>query len=69
MALPRSKTLPYDTPPDGGIAFDEGDADTAKGLSCEAGHGDGCDSGGHVELKKAGIDGQNHDQGKPPNKQ
>ena len=57
MALPRSKTLPYDTPPDGGIAFDEGDADAAGGLSREAGHGDGRDGGGHVELKKSAIYG------------
>ena len=41
---------------DCGIAFYECDADTAGGLSHEAGHGDGRDGGGHIELEKTGID-------------
>ena len=42
---------------DGGVALEKGNANTAGGLSRKAGHGDGCNGGGEVELEKPGIDG------------
>src|SRR5699024_2085301 len=54
---------------DGGIAFEESDADAAGGLSRETGQGDRRDGGGHVELEKAGVNGQDHNEGENPDKQ
>ena len=47
---------------DGGVALDERHADAAGGLSCKARQRDRRNRRRHIELKKAAIDGQNHDE-------
>ena len=54
---------------DGGIAFEKGHANAAGGLSRETGQGDGRDGRRHIDLKKTGIDCQDHYHGQHPNEQ
>ena len=54
---------------DGGVALDERHANAAGGLSCKARQRDRRNRRRHVELEKAAVDGQNHDERQHPDEQ